>query len=100
MVRCPSHFFLDAYVLWKINPIHPFINGNGRTARVTCYFILCAREGQWIAVDPILPELLREEPHRSRYIDALKYADQSNELQPLISVITEALIIQLSGSEG
>lgn len=26
---------LAAFVLWKLNRIHPFINGNGRTARAT-----------------------------------------------------------------
>ena len=25
--------WLAAYVLWRLNHIHPFINGNGRTAR-------------------------------------------------------------------
>ncbi|MCY4556856.1 MAG: Fic family protein, partial [Chloroflexi bacterium] len=29
---------LAAYVLWRLNWIHPFINGNGRTARAACYF--------------------------------------------------------------
>ena len=24
---------LSAYVLWRLNWIHPFVNGNGRTAR-------------------------------------------------------------------
>jgi Fic family protein len=26
---------LAAFVLWRLNWIHPFVNGNGRTARVT-----------------------------------------------------------------
>lgn len=28
---------LGAYGLWRLNWIHPFINGNGRTARALCY---------------------------------------------------------------
>ena len=90
---------LDAFVLWRINHIHPFVNGNGRTARAACYFVLCAHGGQWIAGDSILPELLREAPLRDKYIEALRDADQTNGLQPSISVITEVLLIQLSGSE-
>jgi Fic family protein len=30
--RCPIH--LSAYVLWRMNWIHPFADGNGRTARI------------------------------------------------------------------
>jgi Fic family protein len=39
---------LAAYVLWGLNAIHPFINGNGRTARAACYFVLCLKAGQWL----------------------------------------------------
>src|SRR5262245_29692588 len=46
---------LATYVLWRINNIHPFINGNGRTARAACYFVLCLAQGGWLKGDPILP---------------------------------------------
>ncbi len=36
---------LSAFALWRINHIHPFVNGNGRTARAVCYFILCVKAG-------------------------------------------------------
>lgn len=36
---------LSSYVLWRMNYIHPFINGNGRTARAASYFILCVKSG-------------------------------------------------------
>lgn len=29
--------WLAAYALWKLNWIHPFVEGNGRTARAACY---------------------------------------------------------------
>ena len=38
-------FLSASYVYWKINYIHPFINGNGRTARASCYFVLCVKSG-------------------------------------------------------
>ena len=45
---------LAAFVLWRLNNIHPFINGNGRTARACAYFVLCVRAGGWLAGQPIL----------------------------------------------
>jgi Fic family protein len=36
---------IAAYGLWRLNWIHPFIEGNGRTARATCYYLLCAKSG-------------------------------------------------------
>ena len=68
---------LATYVLWRLNHIHPFINGNGRTARAACYFILCVAGGAWLPGAPILPELLRQ--HRAEYVPTLKVADRTFE---------------------
>ena len=67
--------WLAAYVLWRLNNIHPFINGNGRTARAACYFVLCVKVGGWLGGKVILPELLRQE--RPQYVDALKNVDKT-----------------------
>ena len=37
--------YLAAFALWRLNWIHPFIEGNGRTARAACYYLLCTRSG-------------------------------------------------------
>ena len=66
---------LAAYVLWRLNWIHPFINGNGRTARAACYFVLCVKLGGWLPGTIILPELLRRPENRDRYVQALRHAD-------------------------
>jgi Fic family protein len=66
---------LATYVLWRLNYIHPFINGNGRTARAACYFILCIAAGGWLRGDTILPELIRQ--NHNEYTAALVAADQS-----------------------
>ena len=66
---------LAAYVLWKLNRIHPFINGNGRAARAACYFVLCLKMGGWLKGDPILPDLLKRD--RDDYVAALKEVDAS-----------------------
>jgi Fic family protein len=64
---------LAAYGLWRLNWIHPFIEGNGRTARATCYYLLCVRSEKLLPGRKILPERIRES--RAGYEDALKHAD-------------------------
>lgn len=66
---------LAAYGLWRLNWIHPFIEGNGRTARATCYYLLCARSGRLLTGRKIVPERIRDD--RQPYIDALRAADQA-----------------------
>jgi len=64
---------LAAYGLWRLNWIHPFIEGNGRTARAVCYYLLCVRGGALLGGEKMLPERIRE--NRQAYVDALKAAD-------------------------
>jgi Fic family protein len=61
---------LATYVLWRINNLHPFINGNGRTARASCYFALCVKAGGWLPGETILPELIRQ--NHPEYVAALQ----------------------------
>jgi Fic family protein len=64
---------LAAYGLWRLNWIHPFIEGNGRTARAVCYYLLCAKEGRILGGRKIVPERIRE--NRSDCIAALRASD-------------------------
>lgn len=64
---------LAAYGLWRLNWIHPFVEGNGRTARAVCYYFLCARGGALLGGNKIVPERIRE--NRKPYVAALKAAD-------------------------
>lgn len=66
---------LAAYVLWRLNWIHPFIEGNGRTARAACYYIICLRHGELLPGKKIVPERIRE--NREPYYAALKAADKA-----------------------
>lgn len=66
---------LAAYGLWRLNWIHPFIEGNGRTARAACYYLLCARSGGLLGGRKIVPERIRE--NRTPYYEALKAADRA-----------------------
>jgi Fic family protein len=66
---------LAAFVLWRLNHIHPFINGNGRTARACCYFALCLKLGGWLPGKTTLPELIQA--NRPEYVTLLQAADAS-----------------------
>lgn len=84
---------LAAQVLWRINRIHPFINGNGRTARAASYFVLCLKLGGWLRGDVILPELLRQ--NRDEYVAALKEADRTAQSGALNLTVLEDLVSRL-----
>ncbi len=91
--------FLAAFVLWKLNHIHPFINGNGRTARVVCYFVLCLKAKAWLPGSVILPELIRR--NRDENVAALQAADEGVEdgvpdLRPLHGLLTRLIDGQIT----
>ncbi len=64
---------LASYCLWRLNNIHPFINGNGRTARALCYYVICAKLGRLLGGDPTLPDLIRRD--RDEYVQLLRATD-------------------------
>ena len=66
---------IPAYALWRLNWIHPFIEGNGRTARAACYYLLCLRHGSLLPGNIIVPERIRE--NRQPYYEALQAADHA-----------------------
>ncbi len=93
---------LATYVLWRLNNIHPFINGNGRTARASAYFVLCLKSGGLLRGDTILPDLLLQ--NRDEYIAALRVADGKDEkgnpaLQQLHSLVVRLLRQQVGQAE-
>lgn len=64
---------IAAYALWRLNWIHPFVEGNGRTARAACYYLLCMRQGKLLPGKKIVPERIRE--NRDPYVAGLREAD-------------------------
>lgn len=97
---------LASFALWKLNWIHPFVNGNGRTARLVAYYILCLKFGGMIAGAPSLPELLRRERGQPNdpYVLALQAVDKSYkdkgvpDLAPLHSLLESLLTEQLQSA--
>jgi Fic family protein len=69
--RTPIH--LAAYLMWRVNWIHPFFGGNGRTSRAVSYLVLCAKLGFAIPGTQTIPD--RIVAHRQPYFDALQAAD-------------------------
>lgn len=70
----PYPTLLPAYALWRLNWIHPFIEGNGRTARAACYYLICLKLGMLLPGRKTVPERIRE--NRAPYYAALQEADQ------------------------
>jgi Fic family protein len=64
---------MAAYALWRLNWIHPFVEGNGRTARAACYYLICLKTGRLLPGTKIVPERIRE--NREPYYAALQAAD-------------------------
>jgi len=72
-IKSPLH--LAAYVMWKLNWIHPFTDGNGRTSRAVSYLILCVRLRALLPGKVTIPEQI--EQNRTPYYRALEEADDA-----------------------
>lgn len=64
---------LAAYVMWRLNWIHPFADGNGRTSRITSYIILSIKLGHLLPGTKTIPDQIVS--NRGPYFDALDAAD-------------------------
>jgi Fic family protein len=65
---------LAAYVLWKLNWIHPFADGNGRTARAVSYVVMSVKLDSVLPGAPTIPEQIAA--NKKPYYDALEAADK------------------------
>lgn len=66
---------LCAYVMWRLNWIHPFADGNGRTTRAVAYLVLCIRAGARLPGWPTIPEQIAAD--KTPYYNALEKADSA-----------------------
>ncbi len=95
-----SHTALElcSYVMWRLNWIHPFDDGNGRTSRAISYLVLCSKIGNRLPGKVTVPELIAQ--NKTPYYDALEQVDQSLEagdldLSPLTNLLEARLAEQL-----
>lgn len=68
-----SALHLCAYVLWRLNWIHPFADGNGRTARALSYVVLSIKLDSLLPGTKTIPDLIAAD--KKPYYDALEAAD-------------------------
>lgn len=68
-------FYLSAYAMWRLNWIHPFSDGNGRTSRAVSYALLNLKLGYLLPGSPTVPAQI--ELDNSHYIKALEMADDA-----------------------
>ena len=59
--------------MWRLNWIHPFADGNGRTSRILSFVVLSIKTGHELLGTPSIPEQIVE--NRNPYFDALDAAD-------------------------
>ncbi len=91
---------LASYVMWRINWIHPFRDGSGRTARAISYLLLTVRLGQLLQGEPTIADQIVD--NRAPYYHALDDADaawtqKKLDLSTMEKLIARLLEKQLSG---
>jgi Fic family protein len=84
----PNH--LAAYLMWRLNWIHPFVDGNGRTSRVLSYVVLCIRLGFRLPGLLTIPEQIERD--RDPYFRALDAADAAYKLGKVDVSVMETVI--------
>lgn len=81
---------LAAYVLWKLNWIHPFADGNGRTSRIIMYIVLNIKLQTILAGTPTIPDQISTD--KSPYYNALEAADEALKMDQVdVSVLENML---------
>jgi len=93
-----SALHLAAYTLWRLNWIHPFTDGNGRTARAISYLVLCLKIGYPIYGSNTVPEQISRD--KRPYYEALEQCDAANQdhridVSPLENLLETLLARQL-----
>jgi Fic family protein len=99
---------LAAYVMWRLNWIHPFADGNGRTARAVSYLVLCMKMGGRIPGTRTIPDLIAA--NKAPYYKALEVADKNSasgeqidltELEEVLgSLLADQLVSALEEASG
>jgi Fic family protein len=94
----PLH--LAAYLMWRLNWIHPFAEGNGRTSRIVSYIALSIRAGAILPGTPTIPDQIVD--NRNPYFEALDaadaaYRDGKIDVSKMEALLAALLAKQLAG---
>ena len=89
-----------AYALWRVNWIHPFEDGNGRTSRALCYLIFTVHGGMLMPGVRALPERISSESQKFyRCLEASDIAHKKKRairLQQSVNFIRKHILAQLA----
>lgn len=88
--RDKNAIHLAAYVLWRMNWIHPFADGNGRTARVVSYLVLSIKLNSLLPGAPTIPDQIAAD--KRPYYMELEKADRAWRLEKIDVSGTEAML--------
>jgi Fic family protein len=81
---------LAAYVLWRMNWIHPFADGNGRTARIVSYLVLSTKLNSLLPGTPTIPDQIAAD--KGPYYLALEDSDAAWRRERLALFKMEAML--------
>ncbi len=89
---------LAAYVMWRLNWIHPFADGNGRTSRAASYLVLSVKSGHVLPGKTTIPEQIAL--NKAPYYEALEAADEAwkrghVDVSKMEALLSAALAVQL-----
>lgn len=95
-----SLLHLAAYIMWRLNWIHPFDDGNGRTSRAVSYLVLCVSSGMALPGRNTIPEQIST--NKEPYYKALERADEADrgggiDVSALEELMRDYLAAQLVG---
>lgn len=96
-IKTPIH--LASYIMWRLNWIHPFEDGNGRTSRAVSYLALSVKLGYVLPGTKTIPDQISLS--KNSYYEALERADAACEkgqmdVSALETLISSALAAQLA----
>lgn len=96
-----SAITICAYVMWRLNWVHPFSDGNGRTSRAVSYLVLCAKIGDRLPGALTIPEQIAA--GREPYYQALENADDfwdkgELDVSEMEKLLTHYLGVQLASA--
>lgn len=91
---------LASYAMWKLNWIHPFADGNGRTSRTASYMILCLKIGYLLPGKKSIPDQISS--NKDPYYKALEAADLASlagklDLSQMEELLSSLVAAQLVG---
>lgn len=92
-----SPLHLSSYVMWKLNWIHPFSGGNGRTSRALSYLVFCAKLGYPIPGTNTIPVQIVS--NRAPYYAALDAADDAWAEKRIDVTVMEQLLAEMLANQ-